>query len=331
MTPSSAAGHGWMMRQRCSTLLTVALVGWCGWAGPVAAGVTGDLDSLVEALQAGKRSGYEAFSPLPAPADGRRSQVGREAVADSAGAATMQHDIADAEPRPVASASGTVHVRVLRDAEVSRSEAVALDLIRRGTEALHAGASERAVRLLREGVKLAPGHVPGHTNLGAALLHDGRPAEAVSSLETAVALAPHQAAGWNNLAVAEWRRGSIDAARTHFLRAAALDPSAASALVNLALLESRQGDRERAMLTLRHALTRPDVPPQAHLQLAFALERAGRPAEAASHLELYLATAQVPEPGLGSRLHEHLRMLRTTPSDPIVEGVHRSHGFASDD
>ena len=122
---------------------------------------------------------------------------------------------------------------------------------------------ERAVRLLREGVKLDPGNGPEHTNLGAASLQDGRPREAVTRLETAVALDPDQAAGWNDLPVAEWRSGSLDAAREHLLRAAALNPSVASALVNLALIQAQAGDQVAALLTLRRALARPDVPTQA--------------------------------------------------------------------
>lgn len=323
-----------MIRSTRQTLLAGAVFASVGWSGPIAAGgVAGDLDALVEELQAGNRSAYEVFPPLPPVREVERSPAGGKVVAPTEGTAgTMQPIVTGAGSEPAASSRPMVRARVFRNGEASGSKALAADLIRRGTEALDAGANERAVRLLREGVKLDPGHVPGYTNLGAALLQAGRPGEAVATLETAVALDPDQAAGWNNLAVAEWRSGSFAAAREHFLRAAALDPGAASALVNLALLQSQHGDREVSLLTLRRALARPNVPPQAHLQLAFALERAGRPTEAASHLEIYLATAALPEPGLGKRLQAHLRELRTAPMEsPLAGDRLRSRGIVSDD
>jgi len=59
-------------------------------------------------------------------------------------------------------------------------------------------------------------------------------------------------------------------------------------VVNLALLQSWDGDLAAALVTLYRALTCSDVPAKAYLHLALLLNHAGRAAEAASPLEIYL-------------------------------------------
>ncbi|RMF85083.1 MAG: tetratricopeptide repeat protein, partial [Nitrospirae bacterium] len=186
--------------------------------------------------------------------------------------------------------------------------------------ALERGEAEEAERLLRGALRLAPASAAGQANLGAALLRLGRNREALAHLETAVALDPGCAAAWCNLGLAELRLGRRRQAEAHLRRAAALDPGDVAPLVNLARLQAAAGEPEAALLTLRAALARPRVPPQAHLHLALLLERQGRRAEAADHLAAYLA-AIPPEGPLAARLGRHLAELRrAAPAVKVAEG-----------
>jgi len=281
-------------------------------------GMAGDLDTMAEDLQAAGRSGYEVFPPLPPSPVAKPQVIQHEGSRQAHSSSVDQGTTRAKQPPGVGRKAGPRATPSLIRAVVHKhggqtgSQGLASDLIRRGTEALNEGAIERALRLLAEGVRLDPACARGYTNLGAAWLRAGRPGAAVASLETAVALDPDQAAAWNDLALAEWRNGSPDLAREHFLRAAAKDPASGSALTNLALLQSQAGEPEVALLTLRRALTCAYVPAKAHLQLALLLDAAGRAGEAASHLEIFLATADSDDTALAARLHPHLAALRAT-------------------
>jgi Tfp pilus assembly protein PilF len=311
-------------RQR-HAVVGLMVAGWLtvgGVAVAHAGSVAGDLDKLVEELQVGGRSGYEVFPPLPPsraiePREVRRAPMPQSHRTSADKITTRaQQSVATSGNGGAQATPSLIRAVVHKHGGQSGTQALASDLILRGTEALHEGAIERAVRLLVEGVRLDPAQARGHTNLGAAWLRAGHPQEAAASLETAVALDPDQAAAWNNLALAEWRNGSSDLAREHFLRAVAKDPASGSALVNLGLLQSQEGDPEAALFTLRRALTCAYVPAKAHLQLALLLNGAGRVAEAASQLEIYLATAGPNDAALAARLHPHLAAWRAQTTRP---------------
>jgi len=274
--------------------------------------VADPLDDLAGQIATGQRTGYEPFTPLPKPS-------ASAAAANTAASAPCT-------PPPVGVERERLDVPVVihRQGGPSDHQAVAADLVRRGSEALHGHMDQRAARLLAAAVRLDPANGRAHANLGAAYLRLGESERAVAELETAVALLPDLAAAWTDLGLAEARLGRTKAARTHLQQAAALDPDAAAPLVNLARLQAADGEREAALLTLRRALTCAVVPPQAHLQLALLLEEAKRPAEAATHLELYLATAAPRDPELTGRLRTHLTALRgdetlppAAPAPPI--------------
>jgi len=275
--------------------------------------VADPLDDLAGQIATGQRTGHEAFTPLPSPtaeeANGGNPTPAAAVPTPAAGAERERHDA------PV-----VIH----RQGGPSDHQAVAADLVRRGSDALHAHMDQRGARLLAAAVRLDPANGRAHANLGAAYLRLGESARAVAELETAVALLPDLAPAWTDLGLAEARLGRTKAARTHLQKGAALDPGAAAPLVNLARLQAADGEREAALLTLRRALTCAVVPPEAHLQIALLLEEAGRPAEAATHLELYLATAAGADPELTGRLRTHLAALRgdetlppAAPASPI--------------
>ncbi len=296
---------------------------WGGWIACIALAalspVAADpLDGLASEIAAAQRTGQELFAPLPKPS------------ASPAGVAKAAATSAVATPGAGVKADHLdVPIQIRRQGGPSDHQAVAADLVRRGSDALHAHMDTHAARLLTAAVRLDPANGRGHANLGAAYLRLGESERALAELETAVALTPDLGPAWSNLGLAEARLGRTAAARIHLQQAAALDPDDATPLVNLAQLQAVHGEREAALLTLRRALTRAAVPPQAHLQLALLLEASGRRAEAATHLELYLATAAPRDPELTGRLRTHLAALRGeqgTPGEPVA-GV----GLASGD
>jgi len=286
---------------------------WGGWIACAALAtlspaVADSLDGLAAQIATDQRTGQESFDPLPNPSSEPPGVA--ETSAAPVAATPEVGAVADRLVIPV-----VIH----RQGGPSDGQAVAADLVRRGSEALHAGTAGRAAHLLAAAVHLDPANGRGHANLGAAYLRLGESERAVAELETAVALVPDLAPAWSNLGLAEARLGHTTAARTHLRQAAALDPDAAAPLVNLARLQAVHGEREASLLTLRRALTRSVVPPQAHLQLALLLEESGRRAEAATHLELYLATAAPHDPELTGRLRTHLAALRGEETAPPAE------------
>jgi len=295
--------------------------GWSAWiAGAAFAllspAVADPLDSLASQIVAGQRTGHEAFAPLPKPS---ATPAAATTAASPAGAPSAVRAAADRLDVPV-----VIH----RQGGPSDRQAVAADLVHRGSDALHSHRDQRAARLLSAAVQLDPANGRGHANLGAAYLRLGESERAVAELETAVALTPDLGAAWSNLGLAEARLGRTAAARTHLQQAAALDPEAAAPLVNLARLQTTHGETDAALLTLRRALTRSVVPPQAHLQLALLLEARGRRGEAATHLELYLATSAPRDPELTGRLRTHLAALRGG-GDAVPDAPAEGIGLAS--
>jgi len=285
---------------------------WWGWIVGVALAALSpaaadSLDGLAHQIAASQRTGHEAFTPLPKPSQ-----------AQTAAGGTAAAPVAVAPNAAVEADRLDIPVVIHRQGGPSDHQAVAADLVRRGSDALHGHMDQRAARLLSTAVRLDPANGRGHANLGAAYLRLGESERAVAELETAVALTPDLGAAWSNLGLAEARLGRTQAARTHLQQAAALDPDNGAPLINLAHLQAAHGEREAALLTLRRALTRSVVEPQAHLQLALLLEEAGRPAEAATHLELYLATAAPRDPDLTGRLRTHLAALRGDEIAPVA-------------
>lgn len=287
-------------------------VGWIFWIALIflSPAAADPLDGLASEIAAGQRTGHEPFAPLPKPSALPADEV------EPAAAPAASPAVVDGEADRL-----DVPIRIRRQGGPSDHQAVAADLVRRGSDALHAHMDQRAARLLTAGVRLDPANGRGHANLGAAYLRLGENEQALGELETAVALTPDLASAWSNLGLAEARLGRIAAARTHLQQAALFDPDDAAPLVNLARLQAAHGEPQAALLTLRRALTCAVVPPQAHLQLALLLENGDRPVEAAAHLELYLAAAAPRDPELTGRLRTHLAALRGgqgAPEAPVA-------------
>jgi hypothetical protein len=146
-----------------------------------------------------------------------------------------------------------------RDPEALWSEAVeqAPNKLRPRLQFARALPPERALRVLEEAQRLAPGDPEVATDQGRTLLALGRPGEALEAFGRALGLDPNDARALNNRGAALSALGQPDAARADYERALSKDPCLFDARLNLLRMGVRtaapQGCRytpeERAMLS----------------------------------------------------------------------------------
>lgn len=146
------------------------------------------------------------------------------------------------------------------------------------------GAIPEAAEALGKAVRLDPRNADLHVALSSLLSLDRRLDEGLVHAERAVALRPGSAAAQIALGNCLERRNRIEEATAAARRALAAAPNEPRALLLLATLERRGGDEEAARQRLERLIGRRDVDPitrqVATSQLAFALDRLGRPEEA---------------------------------------------------
>ena len=107
--------------------------------------------------------------------------------------------------------------------------------------------------------------------------------------------------------LAKARSGEIEAAAAAFRQASDLDPTEALAWTNLGVVLIRSGDEARGIEALRRALRAVPGYPEAHRNLAVALDRQGRRREAARHYRAFLARSAADNPdcaAIAARLAE---------------------------
>jgi tetratricopeptide (TPR) repeat protein len=120
-----------------------------------------------------------------------------------------------------------------------------------GSVALHNKAHKRALKLMREAMKLEPSRLDGRLNLGAALLFLNQPEEAI----------------------------------THFRYVLALDAQNTMALLNLAACLDKIGDLDGSVATLQKLVQQRPAWRDAHYNLAVALYKQDRFDEAGEALQ----------------------------------------------
>jgi Flp pilus assembly protein TadD len=96
-----------------------------------------------------------------------------------------------------------------------------------------AGQHDRAIRLYRESVALAPNDADAWYDLAAALQDRGEPNEARSAIDESLRRDPNRSEGHNMLGIALARSGEAAAAAEEFRKAIAIDPRSARAYNNL--------------------------------------------------------------------------------------------------
>ena len=165
------------------------------------------------------------------------------------------------------------------------------DFTRLGAEMLDVGLLETATRYFRASIRQAPGHGPGHYNLGTAQAALGNLDLARASFETAVRLSPAHAAARNSLGVVLGRMGRDAEALEWFRSAIASRPGYSKAIANLARTHERLGENALAVQTLESGASA--NPRDAHLRnlLGTLHARLGKPDLARTWLREALALA----------------------------------------
>jgi tetratricopeptide (TPR) repeat protein len=152
----------------------------------------------------------------------------------------------------------------------------------------HVGRIAEALQHYETALRLKPYFPEAHSNLGNALLRTGRVPEAIQQYEEALRLRPDYAEAEYNLGGALDQAGRTAEAIRHFEAAVRLKPDYAAARNNLGNLLHREGHTPEAIQHYEAALRiEPDLA-RAHHNLGVAFEETGRRPEAIEHYEAAL-------------------------------------------
>jgi len=162
----------------------------------------------------------------------------------------------------------------LQDPEVHTTLGIALDLL---------GRMDDGLGHYRRALQLDPGHAQAHLNLGLALEARGDLAGAAAHHERALASQPDHVDARAALARALARQGRLDVAAGHYEAVLASEPRHVQALNGLGIARARQGDLAAAERLFRAALAVDAGDAGTRRNLAMALRRLGRHAEAAAY------------------------------------------------
>jgi tetratricopeptide (TPR) repeat protein len=149
----------------------------------------------------------------------------------------------------------------------------------------------------REAIRIYPRYAAGHFDLAYALSQTGQDEEAIREWETALSLNPSMAQAHYYLGLELHRNPARSAeALAHLEKSVALDPNLAPALFALGKIEMGEPGRlSEAISHLSEGLRVAPLYLPAQVDLAEALLRAGRTAEAVSHLQAAQAIRPDPE------------------------------------
>ena len=149
------------------------------------------------------------------------------------------------------------------------------------------GREAKAVKRYEDALRVDPGLVAAHFNLGALHLQANRFPQAVDQFEQALKIDPNYAAAHTSLGSALLLEGRTAAALSHYETALRLDPSAKAHLnLGIALLYTRQ--LPEAVAQFEQAVRLEPNFAQAHELLGNALSAQGRKADAAAHYQRVL-------------------------------------------
>lgn len=153
------------------------------------------------------------------------------------------------------------------------------------------GQHDRAVRLYRESVALAPTDGDAWYDLAAALQDRGDPAEARSAIDEALRRDPNRSEGHNMLGVAVAHSGDAAGAAEHFRHAIAIDPRSARAYNNLGNALRDSGHADEALDAYRRAAALAPRYPDPLNGIGVLLVQQGRGRDALPYFERCIALA----------------------------------------
>jgi tetratricopeptide (TPR) repeat protein len=145
------------------------------------------------------------------------------------------------------------------------------------------------ITLYEHALRVTPGNILAHNNLGLSLAEDGRLDEAIAEFKKAVTLRPDFVEGYNNLGLTLAEKGALDEAIREYGNALAKRPNYLEALNNLGIAYKRKRDFTAAIRTYQRALEISPESYQVYNNLGVALQAAGSIDEAIEHYQKAIA------------------------------------------
>ncbi len=184
-----------------------------------------------------------------------------------------------------------------------------------GTILAGQGDVDGAIAEYRKVLELQPGHVAALNNLGYALAGKGQLDEAIGHYREALGIEPNNVSTLDNLGAALAAKGDLDQAIAQYRKALEIDPGNTPAMNNMAVALARQGKDIEAIDAYHRLLAVEPGNVPARINLGIALMRQGRAQEAIASL----SEAAQDDPGFPeARYYLGLTLLRSGSASRAV-------------
>jgi tetratricopeptide (TPR) repeat protein len=180
----------------------------------------------------------------------------------------------------------------------ARYDAEAVRLNNRGVAQMSQQFTERASSSFAEAFQKDPKLAQAVLNEGIALMALQKLEEAKKALQQAIALEPNNAQAWYNLGLAQHAGNELEPALASFQQAVKIDPWDADSTYYEGVCHQELKQYDKAIAIFQKALEIDPLHASAEFQLARALQRSGRTAEAKDHFKRFqhLTSAKIGAP-----------------------------------
>src|ERR1035437_9740855 len=168
-----------------------------------------------------------------------------------------------------------------------RFDAEAVRLNNRGVAEMSQQFTERAAASFAEAFQKDPKLAQAALNEGIALMAQQKLEEAKKALQQAIALEPNNAQAWYNLGLAQHAGNELEPALASFQQAVKIDPRDADSTYFEGVCYQEMKQSDKAIAVFQKALEIDPLHASAEFQLARALQRSGRTAEAKDHFKRF--------------------------------------------
>jgi tetratricopeptide (TPR) repeat protein len=163
----------------------------------------------------------------------------------------------------------------------------AVRLNNRGVAQMGQQFTDKAAESFAQAFKKDPKMAQAEINEGIALMGMQKLDEAKKALQTAIALDPNNPQAWYNLGLAQHSGNELDAALDSFQHAVKLDPRDVDSWYYVGFCYGEMKQFDKAIDTFKKALAVNPLHASAEFQLARALQRSGKTAEAKEHFKIF--------------------------------------------
>src|SRR5580704_3330982 len=184
-------------------------------------------------------------------------------------------------------ALGCVTFAVLALGAAARFNADAVRLNNRGVAQMGQQFTDKAADSFAEAFKKDPKMAQAAINEGIALMALQKLDEAKTALQKALALDPKSAQAWYNLGLAQHAGNELEPALASFQHAVQIDPRDVDSWYFVGVCYGEMKQFDKAIETFNKALAVNPLHASAEFQLARALQRSGRTAEAKEHFKQF--------------------------------------------